>query len=848
MPDLVPHPFGALVTRAFRELDSRRSIFDLPERFFFGGDDGHDFSVAFHGHRPSAPVGPAAGPHTQMAQNLVLAWLGGARVLELKTVQIRDELTIPRPCIDMRTVGYNAEWSQELRLEESLAEYVKGAMLIEMLRATGAVPQREGFDHVVHDMSVGYDLAGIRSERVQAFVHGMRNAAPLVDRLRREIPAELARFRDLAFPAALSDSVTLSTFHGCPPDEIERIMTFLLRDLGLNAIVKLNPMLLGPKDARHLLHDVLGYADLRIPDTAFARDTTWAQAVDFIGRLTDVAAAAGVGFGVKLSNTLIVENTAGFLPASEKEVYLSGPPLHVLAIELVHRLRRTFGGELPISFSAGIDRVNYPDAVALGLVPVTVCTDLLKKGGYRRLAPYHAELAKRMDGVGARDVETFIRRAYGTGPPGETLAAARVRNAERYASAVQEDPRYADPQNRKPPRKIGSRLRGGQRAHRLQLLLRPVLREQHAAVVQSAQRRLVQAAQPRAEISLRAHPRPHVLSRPRGAGPRRRGGAALRAPALLRAVPGRIHAHEVQLGGRRGAPRRVAGGVRRIEHADLPRRDRRGDRHAHALGVRHDLILGEGNSFMRAARRGIEHYLRTNGEDRALPVVNLQCDIDHPTQTLADLCWLKERFPDGLTGRTIAVSWAYSPSYAKPLSVPQGLIMLLTRFGAHVRLAHPPGYDLMAECTEAAAKNAAQHGGSFRTTDSMDDAFEGADVVYPKSWGPYDLMLERVAANRDRDAARMKDIEQRALARNRKHTDWICDERRMQLTRDGKALYMHCLPADIGAEVAETVMERHRVDVAREANKKVYVVMALLAAAKERNLRARLERFVDVSA
>lgn len=269
---------------------------------------------------------------------------------------------------------------------------------------------------------------------------------------------------------------------------------------------------------------------------------------------------------------------------------------------------------------------------------------------------------------------------------------------------------------------------------------------------------------------------------------------------------------------------------------------------AHALGVRHDLILGEGNSFMRAARRGIEHYLRTNGEDRALPVVNLQCDIDHPTQTLADLCWLKERFPDGLAGRTIAVSWAYSPSYAKPLSVPQGLIMLLTRFGAHVRLARPPGYDLMAECTEAAAKNAVQHGGTFRTTDSMDGAFEGADVVYPKSWGPYDLMLERVAANRDRDAARMKDIEQRALARNRQHTDWICDERRMQLTRDGKALYMHCLPADIGAEVAESVMERHRVDVAREANKKVYVVMALLAAAKERNLRARLERFVDASA
>jgi knotted carbamoyltransferase YgeW len=269
---------------------------------------------------------------------------------------------------------------------------------------------------------------------------------------------------------------------------------------------------------------------------------------------------------------------------------------------------------------------------------------------------------------------------------------------------------------------------------------------------------------------------------------------------------------------------------------------------SHALGVRHDLILGEGNAFLRAARRGIETYLRANGEDRAVPVVNLQCDIDHPTQSLADLCWLRERFPGGLAGRTIAVSWAYSPSYAKPLSVPQGLIMLLTRFGADVRLAHPPGYDLMAQCREAAAKNAADYGGSFRTLDSMDDAFDGADVVYPKSWGPYDLMLERVAANRDRDAARMKDIEGRALARNKQHTDWICDERRMKLTKGGNALYMHCLPADPGAEVAETVLERHRLDVAREANKKVYVVMALLAAAKERNLRTRLERFVDASA
>jgi ornithine carbamoyltransferase len=221
-----------------------------------------------------------------------------------------------------------------------------------------------------------------------------------------------------------------------------------------------------------------------------------------------------------------------------------------------------------------------------------------------------------------------------------------------------------------------------------------------------------------------------------------------------------------------------------------------------------------------------------------VPVVNLQCDVDHPTQTLADLHWLRERVGD-LAGKRIAVSWAYSPSYAKPLSVPQGLITLLTRFGAHVVLAQPAGYRLMDEPMAAAAANAKASGGSFQTVFSMDEAFTGADAVYPKSWGPWDLMQERVAANRKGDKAAMAEIERRALERNAAHRDWICDERRMGLTKH--ALYLHCLPADIGAEVSPAVMERFRVDVAREANKKVYVIMALLAAAKVRDLASRLE-------
>jgi knotted carbamoyltransferase YgeW len=260
---------------------------------------------------------------------------------------------------------------------------------------------------------------------------------------------------------------------------------------------------------------------------------------------------------------------------------------------------------------------------------------------------------------------------------------------------------------------------------------------------------------------------------------------------------------------------------------------------AHALGIRHDLILGEGNRFMREVKSGIDAYLLATEARRRVPIVNLQCDEDHPTQTLADLLWLREHFRGSLRGRTIAVSWAYSPSYAKPLSVPQGLITLLPRFGAHVRLAHPEGYALLPGPLKKAEHNAAEGGGSFRIVPTMDEAFKGADAVYPKSWGPFALMQERVEANRAGDRGRLAEIEARALETNARHRDWICDERRMGLTKE--ALYLHCLPADIGAEVSPGVMERFRLAVARQANKKVYVIMALLAAAKVESLAARLE-------
>ena len=454
MVELRPVPFAVLVTRMLRELEEQGSIFDLPQRKFHIPDPARDLSVHFHGQRAGTPLGPAAGPQSQLAQNLVLSWLGGCRILELKTVQLDDELDIPRPCIDMQTVGFNVEWSQELKLEESLAEYVKGAMLIEILAHSAQLPINEGLEATVFDMSVGYDLAGIQSERVQAFIAGLLDCSSLIERFRSEIPDEYAALRRLEFPTRLSDTLTLSTFHGCPPDEIESICDFLLKEVGLHTIVKLNPMLAGPQRCRELLNEVLGYHELRVPDSAFERDTRWDQMTAFVERLGQTAEARELGFGVKFTNTLIVENRRDFFPSDQREMYLSGAPLHVLAMDLVHSFRREFGDRYPISFSGGIDRKNFADAVAQGIVPVTVCSDLLRPGGYGRACGYLSDLGTRMDAIGASTVDAFVRATAGC----EDLEAARIANTQRYHAGLMSDERYSSKRNAKPPKKIGSEL------------------------------------------------------------------------------------------------------------------------------------------------------------------------------------------------------------------------------------------------------------------------------------------------------------------------------------------------------------------------------------------------------
>jgi putative selenate reductase len=431
MAELTPFPFGKLASRMFRELELKRAIFDLPEKKFFLGEAGRDFSVRFHGLAASSPIGPAAGPQSQLAQNIVLSWLGGCRIMELKTVQIMDELKIPRPCIDIHNVGYNVEWSQELKLRQSLEEYVKASMLIEILTASKKLPLAPGFGRVIYDMSVGYDLKGIQSAPVQDFIRGMTDAAELVEKFRKQIPDELKKYRDLDFTTALSRTLTLSTFHGCPPDEIEKIIDFLLRNNELNCVIKFNPTLLGKAELRRLLHDVMGYKELHTPDASFDKDTKWAQAVDMVGRLKETAKSCGLSLGAKFSNTLIVENHRKFFTPDNKEMYMSGPPLHVLALNLVKKFRGVFGGEVPVSFAAGIDKQNVADAVSLGMAPITVCSDLLKTGGYGRLESYFRELIKRMDAVGASSVRDFILRAHGQAGPALKKALEKVEASKR---------------------------------------------------------------------------------------------------------------------------------------------------------------------------------------------------------------------------------------------------------------------------------------------------------------------------------------------------------------------------------------------------------------------------------
>lgn len=270
------------------------------------------------------------------------------------------------------------------------------------------------------------------------------------------------------------------------------------------------------------------------------------------------------------------------------------------------------------------------------------------------------------------------------------------------------------------------------------------------------------------------------------------------------------------------------------------------------IGIRDDMYPGEGNAYMQEVADAVSDG-HANGILAQRPtLVNLQCDLDHPTQSLSDLLKLKDYFGglDQLKGKKIAMSWAYSPSYGKPLSVPQGVINLMTRFGMEVVLAHPEGYDLLPDTITSAQSFARHSGGSFRISHDMKDAFEGADVVYPKSWAPMAVMQERTRLLRQGDKDGLKSLEKQCLAENSRHTDWECTEEMMKLTRDGNALYEHCLPADISdvscarGEVAKTVFERYRLHTYHEAGFKPFVIASMIFNSKVGDVVGKISSFL----
>jgi len=270
---------------------------------------------------------------------------------------------------------------------------------------------------------------------------------------------------------------------------------------------------------------------------------------------------------------------------------------------------------------------------------------------------------------------------------------------------------------------------------------------------------------------------------------------------------------------------------------------------ADIIGIRDDMYIGKGNTYMREVAQAVQQGYEEGNLEQRPTLVNLQCDIDHPTQAMADMLHIIHEFGgvENLRGKKIAMTWAYSPSYGKPLSVPQGIIGLMSRFGMEVRLAHPEGYEVMPKVEDLARKQAKECNGRFVKTNSLAEAFDGADIVYPKSWASFAAMERRTDLYGAGDFTGIKALEKELLAQNARYKDWQCTEELMKSTKDGKALYMHCLPADISGvscqtgEVAATVFERYRVPLYKEAGFKPYIIAAMIFLSKVKDPAAVLQ-------
>lgn len=393
---MTPIPFHQLMDWLFTEREKHGAVFGVKDPY----QKKNAKNLTLFGEPLETPFGPAAGPNTQLAQNIIASYYAGARFFELKTVQKMDgeELAacIGRPCILANDEGYNCEWSTELTVPQAFDEYVKAFVALKMIAKLWNLGSPDGFQF---NMSVGYDLAGIKLEKLDRFIEGMKNASEtpifqecLAD-LKKRFPNE-AKYIDAISPR-ICTGVTVSTLHGCPPQEIESIASYLIMEKGLNTFVKCNPTILGYEFARERL-DSLGFDYVSFDRHHFEEDLQYGDAVPMFSRLSALAKSKGLTFGLKLSNTFPVDVKQKELPSGE--MYMSGRALFPLTIEMANRFAREFGGKLRLSFSGGADAFNITELFDAGIWPITVATTILKPGGYARLTQLAKELETRVYG------------------------------------------------------------------------------------------------------------------------------------------------------------------------------------------------------------------------------------------------------------------------------------------------------------------------------------------------------------------------------------------------------------------------------------------------------------------
>lgn len=380
-------PFGEIINWILTEYKNEGTIFGV--RHLFKKEDAQTLSL--FGETLETPFGPAAGPHNQLAQNIIAAYMGGSRFFELKTVQPIDgddlAVCVSKPCITATDECYNCEWSTELYVSEAFDEYIKAWFVLKLLSKEMNIGSPDGF---IFNMSVGYDFEGVKSEKINTYIDGMMNAenTAVWKECMNFTLANLDLFENIdadyikTISSCASRSITLSTLHGCPPDEIEKIASYLINDKGLSTFVKCNPTMLGYETAREIL-DSMGYNYMAFDDFHFTHDLQFTDAVPMFTRLKKEAAHKGVTFGVKITNTFPQKVVDGILPS--EDMYMSGRSLFPCSIELANRLAKAFDGDLRISYSGGADIFNIKDIFAVGIWPITLATTLLKPGGYNRL-------------------------------------------------------------------------------------------------------------------------------------------------------------------------------------------------------------------------------------------------------------------------------------------------------------------------------------------------------------------------------------------------------------------------------------------------------------------------------